>query len=295
MKTRVLSLRLSYSTIAYCYVLQEKAGRDPSGKPVGTIVSDTVDAIVEASRKLYGIEKIETPEHAESIIGQYIQKLPGFEAAPIVEEIQGRKENGKTNGALKEETRPKEPSTAKEPQLEERPAEAEQRKTSEAGSPVVATNEFVYVMCPVCQGTKTQAEMAGYACLQCTQYAAESVRAPLNVPDIVEQVAAAEEEKDDQALVEALTIEAIERKSPQAEPVKPRCPWLGVVALEESEVEKDELYLQAKDIDELMGLAVRVVYAIINKEEWTTDRAISLVKATYNDWKKWRERYGEQS
>ena len=51
------------------------------------------------------------------------------------------------------------------------------------------------------------------------------------------------------------------------------------------------VYEEAMKVDELMGIAVRVVYLVVPKEEWSLDRTINLIKKTYKDYKKWRELY----
>jgi hypothetical protein len=106
MKTRILSLRVKSSTIVYCYQLQEQAGRNVVGKPVSTIIGDTLEAIVEASRRMYHLPDMESDEQAEELLKYYADRIPGREfngVAPIWSDE-------RQNPAGKEKTGPAEAS-----------------------------------------------------------------------------------------------------------------------------------------------------------------------------------------
>ena len=98
----MLSVRLSYSTILDCFRLQNFAGKNTENLPVGTVVSETVEALVSATRKMYGLPTVESDE-AEELLKQRVKRVPGLDVGDFVAELTIRASH---NGAEKEETRP---------------------------------------------------------------------------------------------------------------------------------------------------------------------------------------------
>lgn len=247
MKTRVLSVRLPYNTIAYCYKLQEIAGGQLQGRPLGTVVSGTVEALIEASRKLYKLPEM-SEEESKSYIQGFILELPGFEAGDVV----GQLRSAQAWKEEKHETRPAEASVATEP------VQTEQGES--------ALTKALAVLCP----------SIGSA------------------PGLVSIEAATQAEliKDEQALIEKVSAGSVTRVTPDAPEQAPKCPWDGVTALSEEAVKDDILYQEAMAKNELFGLAARVVYAVLPKTKWSTDKAVELVNKTYKDFKSWKEKYG---
>ena len=243
MNNRVISLRLSYSTIAYCYLLQEKAGRVLINRPVGTIVADTVEVIIEASRRMYSLPDITSTEEAESIIKQYVDTIPGFDPVPIVNLMKGKPQQQSNPAGNKETSGPPEQVV----------------QTAPVG-PTVLIEQF--------KGPE------------------------LSVEESIEIAAQAEEIKDEKLLLDTVTVTGpVDRKVSDGVPA---CPWVGIPVVVADEVKGDPLYTEALAIDELMAIAVRAVYASLGKEDWNTDRAIALVKKTYSNYKRWKERYSNE-
>lgn len=300
MSTRVLSIRFSYNTIAYCYLLQEVAGRNVKGKPVSTVVGDTVDAIIEASRKLYNVPEITSDEEAMSIIDRFVDRVPGFDAPDVIAEIQKAAAQKQGEGGNNGKTRPTESSVATMP--------GEQAERSEAPEPDQrptenVSHEFVYAGKTVgrmsTQGT-IDAEAAEAAASGDTERVREDefaegapTREPVDVESAIEKAAQAEEEKERQALLKKVNVGVVERTTPDEAPAEiPKCPWLNMQMVSEAAVEEDALYKAAKEEDELMALAVRGVYFFLNKEAWSTEKSISMIKKLYKSFKEWEEKYG---
>lgn len=289
MSTRVLSIRFSYNTIAYCYLLQEVAGRNVKGKPVSTVVSDTVDAIIEASRKLYNVPEVTSDEEAMSIIDRFVDKVPGFDAPDVIAEIQKAAAQKQVNGASKEETRPTERSADTGPGERAEQSEAshqERREYLHVPSGTVYSSPDVIPSDDVRGDTERVRE---------DEFAEGApVREPVDVESAIEQAALAEEEKERQALLEKVQVSTVVRTTPDEASVEvPKCPWLNMQMVTETAVEEDALYKAAKEEDELMALAVRGVYFFLNKEAWSTEKSISMIKKLYKSFRDWKEKYGQ--
>jgi hypothetical protein len=261
-KTRVLSVRLPYTTIAYCYRLQEAAGRNVQGKPVGMILSDTVEALTEASRRMYKIEDM-TDEAAIDYVARLAGFIPGFEGAvPLWKE---ERQLQRQQPAVKEKIRPND-------------APAEQTKLSEQTSyvPETVVDQLQEVAPPIRENYREEFA-AGFP----------------TATDYIEQAAIEEEAKDEQALIKAVDVGSIKRVSPDTSSDKvPACPWEGKDQVNPGLLMDDVLYKEAEALDELMAVAVRVVYWNVPKEEWGSPMAARLIAKVYGDYQAWRKKYG---
>lgn len=307
MKTRVLSIRIPYETIAYCYKLQETVGMAVKGKTVSTVVAETLEAMVEASRRLYDIPEL-TQDEAAAYIGSCAYYIPGFEPVEpkwkILDSETSRNINlkvqqaaietflecprrfaQKQNPAVEEKTRPTEPSGENEAELADKPVWGLSPVDPRLVPPVVDNAAALdyedtgenYPDGPWAEGWKKRSSPAA------------------DVEDAVERLARAEEDKDTEDMVKKVDLGIVERVSPDLVPETiPRCPWEGMTMLAEHVVEFVTIYVEALKIDELMGLAARVVMAVVPQEEWNSDRTINLIKKTYRDYKEWREKYGRE-
>lgn len=78
MKTRVISVRVRYDTLALCYKMQELAGLQVHNMPVGRMVSDTLEAVIETARRFNKMNTVSEQE-AEELFEKYAVELPGIE------------------------------------------------------------------------------------------------------------------------------------------------------------------------------------------------------------------------
>lgn len=270
MKSKVLTMRVGYDTIAYCYQLQEKAGRAAKGKPMSTIVSDTLDAIVLGTIRMQGIEEIEDENQAIQALAPFADKVPMFDG--VEPEWKQPTElvmsPSPMPAAIREALGIKATPTAAG---KETPGRTERGETAEPARDI-------------------ETELPPNECVveECVQ--------GISVEQRLEELAEAEELMDEQALKKIVDLGVVERVSPDAEPaVVPKCPWEGANMIVFLHDQVSTVYEEANKIDELYGIAVRVVLARFPYEEWNSDRVINLAKKTYKDYKEWREKYGNEA
>lgn len=335
MKTRVFSVRVSYDTIAYCYRLQEVAGRTVRGKPVSTIVGETLEAVISASRRMAGIADIETEAEVDALLESYVEKMPGFEAAvkpdwnslehrvdTVTDEL--RKPTATAKPAEREETRPDKASANARPDVAihdgdvvQLPGESIQRVLRDV-TPVpghvrpdyVEAGEKQYIcscgfpsagpgahehdrIVPEDNGVDLpDGDWAPGFTERCVPEGEMSDERCSAVESVIDAVVQAELAKDEQALKDVVDLGQVARVSPDVVPtVIPKCPWIGVTMLAETTLEGNTYYAEAMKIDELFGMAMRVVFAVVPEESWKEDKILNLVKKTYKEYKEWREKY----
>lgn len=274
MKSKVLTMRVGYDTIAYCYQLQEKAGRAAKGKPMSTIVSDTLDAIVLGTIRMQGIEEIEDENQAIQALAPFADKVPMFDG--VEPEWKQPTElvmsPSPMPAAIREALGIKATPTAAG---KETPGQTERGETAEPARAIETEKQYVH--------TPSN-----------TVYSSPDVLP--SVEQRLEELAEAEELMDEQALKKIVDLGVVERVSPDAEPaVVPKCPWEGANMIVFLHDQVSTVYEEANKIDELYGIAVRVVLARFPYEEWNSDRVINLAKKTYKDYKEWKEKYGNET
>lgn len=291
MKTKVISVRVRLDTVVYCYQLQEQAGRTVRGKPVGTVISDTLEAVIEASRRMANIPQLDEFS-ADLIMEKFYDKAPPLFAVDFRE--LPKAEAKQIEPAGKQETRPNQASASAEPKPAYAPPVYVHVPTGDVyESPDVLPSQEV-VLTHRGPG-KTTAVQEG-TCYMPEDNPSPTVPNPaVDVEKYIEQEAERELERDQKELEAVVNVGQVERTSPDVAPdVIPKCPWEGVRLEDVAVLEDDPVYKEALSIDELYAVAVRTVYAVLPNDMWGTDKAIALIKKTYKDYKSWKEKYGTE-
>jgi hypothetical protein len=256
---RVLSVRVSYETIAQCYELVS-AGANPRALNLSSVVIMALEAMLEG---LARHDKIKRYSEAEALnyIAEFIPKeewpgvdMSSVELGEILQERQDKEKRRDKETAQVTENAPPEAETATENDTEE-------LHTYGVPSAVFRDN--------------TQSIEERRAILMSN----------------IETELAAIEQAESAELETVASVGEVYRVSPDIEPVvKPqRAPWEGVALARERDIKEDKLYQAALTVDAEMVLALKVVYAALSKEVWGTEKAIELIQATYKTFKEYKE------
>lgn len=285
MKSRVLSIRVPYTTIAYCYALHEKIGSSPKGKAVSTVIGDALYGIIEASRRMNSIPDMTDEEALRYIKSFEVARIPGFDAVSMVDALRaacpsvGDAPTEKPVGEKKPDLGP--PKEVCWPEIDK----AEPAQEGRDGL------KLCRVTMP--SGEVQEMYLTDEEIQDLELHGAELPAPTVSTDEVIAELAAAEEAKDSEQAMAAVVIGKIDRETPEQLPtIKPKCPWLGIPLIDEVLVNDDEFYIEACKVDHIMGLAARAVYAAAPREMWSSEKVIKLIQKTYSDFKKWQKEHG---
>lgn len=244
---RVLSIRISYETVAQCYDLVE-TGANPRAMNMSSVLVMALEAMLEGLHRA-GKVRLYTPEEAEQRISEFMpkQEWPGIDMT------------GVTTPERQDNTPLRDQETA--------------LLTEKEGQHMPARQYSADRFPPPDQEEPSIPERRS------------------NIMSTIEQELAAIEQAENADLESVASIGEVYRTSPEAPPPPKatKAPWEGATLAREKDIKEDKLYQAALTVDEQMVLALRVVYAVLPKEQWGSEKAIELIQSTYKTFKEYKE------
>lgn len=264
---RVLSIRISYETVAQCYDLVE-TGANPRAMNMSSVLVMALEAMLEGLYRA-GKVRLYTPEEAEQRISEFMpkQEWPGIDMTGVT--TPERQDNTPL--------RDQETALLTEKEGQHMPA----RQDIDITRPLPPGEYSVTV-----KGIDNQGNI---------EYETDSGRTVVErraeIMRTVEQELAAIEQAENADLESVASIGEVYRTSPEAPPPPKatKAPWEGATLAREKDIKEDKLYQAALTVDEQMVLALRVVYAVLPKEQWGSEKAIELIQSTYKTFKEYKE------